>query len=58
MASKTRSPEDWISFLLTIIDYTDARPNWNAVAADTQAYKSGKFVYVIPLTIHDFEATR
>lgn len=47
MPPKTRTPEEWISFLMTCMDNTPAKPDWNKIAEDTGAYKSGKFVYVI-----------
>lgn len=42
----TKSESDHIQLLLSIMEETEGKTDWNAVAKKTGLYKGGKFVYV------------
>lgn len=44
----TRSPESTIEYLLTCLEETEGKTNWQGVAEKTGWYKSGKFASVSP----------
>jgi hypothetical protein len=39
----TKSPEATINYLLTCLEHTDGKTNWEGVALTTGWYKGGKF---------------